>query len=108
MSVEDIVRILGAVGVTVSIVFASLQIRGSNTALRAAANHNISMSFISMWQELASNAELLDIILRSGHEFRSLTKIEQSRASFQFMIFMRMYENAYLQRNLGVLKEPDW
>lgn len=108
MSFQETLQIVGGIGVIASIIFAGLQIRRNTTALRAAANHNISLSFINMWSELGRNAELTELVLRSGEEFNNMTRIEKARARFQILAFMRIYENAYLQHELGILKDADW
>lgn len=108
MSVQDILQIIGGVGVIASIIFAGMQIRRNTIALRAAANHNISLSFINMWTELGRNAELAELVLRMGEEFESMTRVEKARSRFLLMAFMRIYENAYLQHDLGILKDADW
>lgn len=108
MSTQEILQILGGIGVIASIIFAGLQIRRNTIALRAAANHNISLSFINMWTELGRNADLTDLVLRCGEDFDGMTRVEKARSRFQFMAFMRIYENAYLQHVLGILKDADW
>lgn len=108
MSVQEILQIFGGIGVIASIVFAGLQIRRNTIAMRAAANHNISLTFINMWLDLAINAEFTELALRGGEEFHSMTRIEKVRVRFQFMVFMRIYENAYFQHKLGILKDADW
>ncbi len=108
MSIQDVLQILGGFGVIASVIFAGLQIRRNTIALRAAANHNISLSFINMWTELGRNADLTELVLRCGEEFDSMTRVEKARSRFQFMAFMRIYENAYLQHELGILKDADW
>lgn len=108
MTVQEMLQIVGGIGVIASIIFAGLQIRRNTIALRAGANHSISLSFINMWAEFGRNAELTELTLRSGEAFHSMTRVEKARVRFQFMAFMRIYENAFLQHGLGILKDTDW
>lgn len=108
MNVQDILQILGGIGVIASIVYTGYQIRGNTGALRAAAYQNVSQSFTSLWSSLFADPQILDLILRSGDDFQSLTRIEKAQVRFATMTFMRTYENAYFQYKIGILQDQDW
>ena len=108
MNVQDILQILGGIGVIASIVYTGYQIRGNTRALRAAAYQNVSQSFTSLWSSLFADPQILDLILRSGDDFQSLTRIEKAQVRFATMTFMRTYENAYFQYKIGILQDQDW
>jgi hypothetical protein len=108
LNVQDILQILGGIGVIASIVYTGYQIRGNTRALRAAAYQNVSQTFISLWSSLFTDPEILDLILRSGDDFQSLTRIEKAQVRFATMTFMRTYENAYFQYKIGILQDQDW
>ena len=108
MSVQETLQILGGIGVIASVIFASLQIRRNTTTMRATANHNINMSLASMYFDLSKNPDSLELALRGGEEFDSMTRLEKARVRFQLMGLMRIYENAFLQHELGILKGQDW
>ena len=91
-----------------SIVYTGYQIRGNTRALRAAAYQNVSQSFTSLWSSLFADPQILDLILRSGDDFQSLTRIEKAQVRFATMTFMRTYENAYFQYKIGILQDQDW
>ena len=108
MNVQDILQILGGIGVIASIVYTGHQIRGNTRALRAAAYQNVSQSFTSLWGSLFADPQILDLVLRSGDDFQSLTRLEKAQVRFATMTFMRTYENAYFQYKIGILQDQDW
>ena len=108
MNVQDILQILGGIGVIASIVYTGHQIRGNTRALRAAAYQNVSQSFTSLWSSLFADPQILDLVLRSGDDFQSLTRLEKAQVRFATMTFMRTYENAYFQYKIGILQDQDW
>ena len=83
-------------------------IRGNTRALRAAAYQNVSQSFTSLWSSLFADPQILDLVLRSGDDFQSLTRLEKAQVRFATMTFMRTYENAYFQYKIGILQDQDW
>lgn len=52
MSIQEILQILGGIGVIASIIFAGLQIRRNTITMRAAANHNINLTLTNMCSHL--------------------------------------------------------
>lgn len=108
MIVQDILQILGGIGVIASIAYTGYQIRRNTRTLRAAAYQNVSQSFTSLWSGLFADAKILDLILRSGDDFQSLTRIEKAQVRFATMTSMRTYENAYFQYKIGILQDQDW
>ncbi len=108
MSFQEILQIPGGLGVIASITFAGLQIRRSTITMRAAANHNINLTLVNMWMQLALSNDFMDLGLRGGEEFHSMTRVEKARVRMQIMAYMKIYENACLQHKLGILKDADW
>ena len=58
--------------------------------------------------ELARNGELCSLILRGGDDFESLDRVEKARFRFDTLGFMQRVENAYMQHNIGTIRESDW
>ena len=108
MTIQAILQILGGLGVISSIIFTGVQIRRNTRALRAGAYQNVTQSFTTLWRDLSNNAEMTDLMLRSGDDFDALSRVEKARSRFAAMTFMRTYENAYFHHKIGILKEMDW
>jgi hypothetical protein len=108
MTIQETLQILGGAGVITSISYTGYQIRRNTIAQRALANQTISLSFVSMWMDLAQNAEFTELLLRGGDDFDGLTRLEKARLRFSMMSYMRTYENAFFQHKVGILKDQDW
>lgn len=109
MTLQETAQILGGIGVIASLIYVAVQIRNNARAVRAATYHQVSNTFISLWDSLARDSETLSVVLRGGRDFASLTDhVEQSRFYLQNMASMRRFENAWFQYKVGVLKETDW
>lgn len=50
----------------------------------------------------------MELALRGGEEFHSMTRVEKAQVRMQVMTFMKVYENAFLQHKLGILEDADW
>ena len=108
MTLTQVAQVLGAIGVIASMIYIGVQIRNNARSVRAATYQQLSGQFISHWLALAGNVELVDIALRGGDDFDSLTRIEKARMRFVLLGYIRQYQNAYFQHQIGTLKEDDW
>jgi hypothetical protein len=108
MSLQATVQIIGAIGVIVSFFYVGLQIRNNARATRAATYQQLSASFATSWDALFFNGDAVEFILRAGRDMASLSEDEKVRYYFFMMATMRRFENAWFQRQLGILTEPDW
>ena len=89
MTLQEIIQILGGVGVVASIVYVAVQIRNNARAVRAATYHQLSSGTIRAWMDLASNGELCSMVLRGGDDFASLDRWEKARFRFLLMAYLR-------------------
>lgn len=108
MTLQDILQIVGGIGVISSFVFAGIQVRRNTRALRSATYQQLSQSIMVEWDELARNAEFCDLILRASDDFTKLTRLEKARFRFSIMGYFKRYETAFFQHKVGILKEGDW
>lgn len=108
MTFQEALQIIGALGVISSLIYAAIQIRRNTRAVRAATYQQLAISVVSVWDDLAKNGELCDLILRAGDDFAALGRLEKARFRFSMMGYLRRYETAYFQHKIGVLRDRDW
>lgn len=108
MTLQQAAQILGGTGVIASLIYVAIQIRNNTRAVRAAAYQQLSGSISSLWEALSRDGELCSILMRGGDDFGSLDRIEKVRFRFVLMAYMRRFENAWFQHNIGILREKDW
>ncbi len=108
MELQQILAIIGALGVISSFVYAAVQLRRSTRALRAQTYLQLTTQFADLWYNLGTNAELCGLILRGNDDFESLDRVEKARFRFALMSYFRRFENAYFLHKIGILKDLDW
>jgi hypothetical protein len=108
MTLQEIVQIIGGIGVIASLIYVAIQIRNNARAVRAAAYQQLSVSMSGPWDALFLNGEACSLVLRGCDDFAVLDRVEKARFRFMVMAFMRRFENAWFQHKIGTLKEGDW
>jgi hypothetical protein len=108
MTLQETAQILGGVGVIASIVYVGIQIRNNARALRAATYQQLSVTTLQVWFALAHNGETTGIMLRGADDFSALNRVEKARFRFVVMGYVKSFENAWFQHNIGTLRESDW
>ena len=108
MTLQEVLQVIGAIGVISSFTYAAIQIRTNTRALRASTYQQLATSIVNSWDDLAKNAELCDLILRASDDFESLGRVEKARFRFSMMGYLRRYETAYFQHKIGILRDGDW
>lgn len=99
---------IGGVGVIASFIYVAIQIRNNTRAVRAATFQQLVSSLVSQLDELSRNGELCSLVLRGGDDFESLDRIEKARFRFHLLSHLRRVENAYVQHEIGTLKDQYW
>ena len=108
MTLQEILQILGGIGVIASMIFVGIQIRNNAKAVRAATYQQLSASVSAPWDNFFNNAESCSLALRGGDNFESLDRLEKARYRFMLMATLRRYENAWFQHRIGTLKRDEW
>lgn len=108
MTLQAATQILGAVGVIASLIYVAIQIRNNARATRASTYQAVSGSLVTMWETLAANPDMLSMILQASEDFGALDRLGKARARMAIMAYMRRYENAWFQRRVGTMREPEW
>lgn len=107
-SLQEIVAIIGALGVISSFVYAAIQVRRNTLATRAQMYVQVSAAFYESWEATAQDPQLCDILLRSIDGLDQFT--QQEVVSYQMYIksYMRRVETAFFLHKLGILTDQDW
>ncbi len=108
MTLQEIVQILGGVGVIASIAYAAVQLRNNARAQRAGSLQQLHLSFMSQFDEMARNREFLAVILKGGDDFEQLDRWDKARFRMFLLARMRRYEVAHLQLLVGNITDDDW
>jgi hypothetical protein len=99
---------IGGVGVIASFIYVAIQIRNNTRAVRAATFQQLVSSLVGQLDELARDGELCSLVLRGGDDFETLDRIEKARFRFHLLSHLRRVENAYVQHEIGTLKDQYW
>lgn len=99
---------IGGVGVIASFIYVAIQIRNNTRAVRAAAFQQLVGLMVSQFDDLARNGDLCGLVLRGGDDFESLDRIANARFRFHLLSHLRRVENAYVQHEIGTLKDQYW
>ena len=108
MTLQETLQILGGIGVIASMIYVAIQIRNNGRATRAATFQQLSSSMANGWLTMASNPEMVSLMLRGSDDFDSLNRVEKARMRFFIMGYARNFENAFFQHEIGTLKNKDW
>lgn len=108
MTLQEILQILGGIGVIASIFYVGIQIRNNARAVRAATYQQISVISLQGWMSMGHNGETVDIMLRGMDDFSALARVEKARFRFTMMGYIKGYENAWFQHKIGTFRESDW
>ena len=108
MTLQEVLQILGGVGVIGSLIYVAIQIRNNARAVRAATYHQISIAMTGALFNMANNGELADLVLRGGDDFDVLTRLEKARFRFHAMFVLSFNQNVFQQRKIGALHNSDW
>ena len=108
MTLAELTQLLGGIGVIASMIYVGIQIRNNARAMRAATYQQISVISLQGWLSLGHNGETTGIMLRGMDDFSALNRVEKARFRFIVMGYVKGFENAWFQRNIGTLRESDW
>ena len=108
MTLQEILQVIGGIGVIGSLIYVAIQVRNNARALRAATFLQISHNMQGALFNMASNEELASLVLRGGDDFSALSRIEKARFRFHGMFILSLNQNIYTQHKIGTLTNSDW
>lgn len=100
--------IVSALAIVVSAIYASLQIRHNTRAVRASAFQQVNISFAAISFDIAKDHKLVDLYLRAGRDFGSLSEVERTQYSLMLLSFLRRAENVLFQSSSHLLTSDHW
>jgi len=99
---------MSGVGVVLSVIYVSIQIRNNTRAVRASAFQQVVNSFAAISFDIAKDKNLADLYLRAGRDFASLSEVERAQYSFILLSFLRRAENVFFQTEIRMLYTEHW
>lgn len=108
MTLQEILQILGGVGVIGSLIYVAIQIRNNARAVRAATYLQISHTQTSALFNMANNADLAELVVRGGNDFAALKGLDRARFRFHAMFVLTFNQNIFFQHKIGMITGSDW
>ena len=111
MSLQELAELgaaMSGVGVIASVIYVSIQIRHNTRAVRASAFLQVVNSFAAISFDIAKDKNLVDLYLRAGRNFASLSEVEQAQYSLLLLSFLRRAENVFFQTEIRMLHSQHW
>jgi len=102
-----IAEIIAAIAVVVSLVYLAVQMRQNTIAVRLNTAHSVTNELQGMFSLIASDESLAEVFAQAATE-PELPTVARIRFHTFMGNFMRVYENAYLQKRAGAIDEAQW
>jgi hypothetical protein len=96
-----IANLLAAIGVIVTLIYLSIQIRQNTKAVRSSSVQNLVQSLSTTAQAAVENESMIPLLLKANAGDSALTEEERTRLHFWFIMTFRRFEGVYFQRDLG-------
>ena len=103
-----IAEFFGAVGVIVTLIYLSIQVRANTKATKDEATRSLMLANSEVAMDAAKDAELADIIQRGFYSPGELTPAEQARYNLYFFSYYNQVDYAYERFLEGELDERSW
>ena len=98
-------EVAGAIGVIVTLLYLSIQIRQNSKMMKANSKQSISEASQQLIYRMADEAELMEKFLFTASE---LTPVERRKAWFLMRAMLRGYESQVFQHEVGLLDDDEW
>lgn len=99
---------MSGLGVILTTIYVSIQIRNNTRAVRASAFQQVVNSFAAISFDIAKDRSLSDLFLRAGRDFHALQDVERVQFSFMLLSFLRRAENVFFQSEIRTLHARHW
>lgn len=107
-AVSALTELLGAVGVVVTLLYLSRQVRENTQSLRRSTTRDALQSVTDFNQFVASDPQLVDLFWRGSADPDSLTEAEWQRFVSLASTLIRRFELLFLDHEVGVLGSDLW
>lgn len=101
-------EIIASGAVITSIVYLSIQVRENTNAVQAATFQELINASDLYLLTIAQDSTLTSLVDRAGEDPASLTPLERRRYFYTQRAFWRNMENAFFQRQRGLLGDAEW
>lgn len=101
-------EIIGGIGVVISLVYLSIQIRANTEAERTSTYQSIVSDFGALNNTMASTPELSHLFVQAMENYHQLSSDEKARISQLFFQCFHYFENMFYQHQKGYLDEEVW
>lgn len=111
MNLQDLGNIgefLGAIGVIVSLIYLSLQIRHNTRAVNASSNHSMDQSFASFLTLLIENPRAAEIFSKGVGALDALDDGERNTFYSLLSMLFKNFENAFLHYQQGLIDKSQF
>lgn len=103
-----VAEMLGAIGVVVTLIYLSKQVRANTSSIRRATTHDALESIAEFNQFVASDPALVDLFWRGTGDPDDLTDAEWRRFVSLASTLIRRFELLYLDHRGGALPDAIW
>ncbi|MGI9628263.1 MAG: hypothetical protein ACR2QM_15625 [Longimicrobiales bacterium] len=107
-AVGALAELMGAVGVIVTLIYLSRQVRDNTESIRRSTAHDALLSIARFNEFVASDPQLVDLFWRGTGEPDSLTEDEWHRFVSLASTLIRRFELLYLDHLGGALSDEIW
>jgi hypothetical protein len=111
MSLEDLGNIgefVAAVGVIVSLIYLAVQIQRNTASVRTSTQQQLATVFSTLNMTMGSSPDAARVYLQGLQDSDELDDDEIDRFTLMFQSAIRLYENAFYQRQAGALDDQAW
>lgn len=107
-AVSAVAEFLGAVGVIVTLLYLTRQVRDNTASIRRATTRDALQTIADFNQFVASDPVLVDLFWRGSHTPEELFEVEWQRFVSLGSTLIRRFEFLYLDHASGALGEELW
>ena len=101
-------EILGAMAVIGSLLFVGMQIRNNTRATQVASSHNLTNTFLTVLNSLATDPELTRIWLQQSRDISALSGNDLQRVLSLNVMVLKAFEDAFHHHRLGQMSDEMW
>jgi hypothetical protein len=101
-------EIVSSIGVVVSLIYVSVQIRQNTRALNAATYNDVTGNSIAILTPMYADPEVTEFVERVQSDYESATPAEKRRFHAMLLMAFRHWDNLYYQYRTGALEAELW
>jgi hypothetical protein len=99
---------MSGVGVMLSFIYFSIQVRHNTRAMRASAFQQVVDSFAGVSFDIARDKNLVDLFVRAARDFAALNEVERTQYTYMMLSYLRRAESVFFQTEIHMLYSEHW